>query len=348
MMKRIHIKNDCDIKQPSPARLVYILAASHSGSTLLAMLLGAHTQIATVGELKATNLGDIHRYRCSCGVPIQQCEFWNHVRQHMMQEGFSFDLVDAGTDFFRIPSRYVRYLLKPLVRGTMLETMRDLALNLSPTWRTILPVIQNQNLALIRTLCNLTNARIIVDSSKIGLRLKYLLAIPELDIKIVHLVRDGRAVAMTYTDPAGFADSENPAFHAGGMGGNRDTEKKSIRQAAWEWRRSNEEARAILSRISSNRQIEIHYEQLCREPHATLDAIFKFIGVEPQDTVKTFRDKTMHVLGNGMRLDTSSEIKLDQRWIDRMTPNMLLQFDAIAGTLNHRYGYGQSDGWENS
>ena len=41
--------------------LVYILAASHSGSTLLAMLLSTHPEICTVGELKATNLGDPHR-----------------------------------------------------------------------------------------------------------------------------------------------------------------------------------------------------------------------------------------------------------------------------------------------
>jgi hypothetical protein len=33
-------------------RLAYILAASHSGSTLLSMLLGSHPQIATVGEMK--------------------------------------------------------------------------------------------------------------------------------------------------------------------------------------------------------------------------------------------------------------------------------------------------------
>ena len=44
---------------PSAAlpRLAYLLAASHSGSTLLAMLLGAHPEACTAGELKATNLG---------------------------------------------------------------------------------------------------------------------------------------------------------------------------------------------------------------------------------------------------------------------------------------------------
>ncbi len=46
-------------------RLIYILAASHSGSTLLSLLLGSHPEITTIGELKATSLGDPDQYRCS-------------------------------------------------------------------------------------------------------------------------------------------------------------------------------------------------------------------------------------------------------------------------------------------
>jgi hypothetical protein len=342
-MKELLIKEDRFMENKPPVRLVYILSASHSGSTLLAMLLGSHTNIVTVGELKATNLGDINRYRCSCGALIQQCEFWNQVRQVMREEGYSFDIANTSTDFFGINSAYVRYLLRPLVRGPILEGLRDLALKISPIWRRSLTSIQKQNLALIRIVCRLANARVIVDSSKIGLRLKYLLQNPELDIKIIRLIRDGRAVAMTYTDPAGFADSENPELRAGGMGGNRDSEKMSINQAAREWRRSNEEAQQILARVPSDRWIEIRYEHLCRNSEATLARIFRFIGVEPHSAVKAFRSKAMHVLGNGMRLDSCNEIKVDQRWKQQMTSHQLAQFEAIAGTLNQRYGYHKSN-----
>ena len=58
-----------------PTRLFYILAASHSGSTLLAMLLGSHPDVCTAGELKAASVGDVDAYRCSCGAPILQCGF---------------------------------------------------------------------------------------------------------------------------------------------------------------------------------------------------------------------------------------------------------------------------------
>ena len=66
-------------------KLAYILAASHSGSTLLSMLLGSHQQIATVGELKLSTkaIGDIDRYRCSCGQFIRRCDFWQKIAANM-------------------------------------------------------------------------------------------------------------------------------------------------------------------------------------------------------------------------------------------------------------------------
>ena len=56
--------------------LLYILAPSFSGSTLLTYLLAQHPRVATVGELKATRMGSIDEYRCSCGEPMRTCEFW--------------------------------------------------------------------------------------------------------------------------------------------------------------------------------------------------------------------------------------------------------------------------------
>ena len=57
-------------------RLVYILAPSHSGTTLLARLLGSHPDVYTVGELQPLISGDITKYRCSCGALIRECGFW--------------------------------------------------------------------------------------------------------------------------------------------------------------------------------------------------------------------------------------------------------------------------------
>ena len=81
------------------AELAYILAASHSGSTLLAMLLGAHPEVCSVGELKIspTALGDPRQYRCSCGQRITACTFWKHVGAAMKVRGHQFDVTNART-----------------------------------------------------------------------------------------------------------------------------------------------------------------------------------------------------------------------------------------------------------
>jgi Sulfotransferase family len=317
--------------------LVYILAASHSGSTLLAMLLGSHPEVCTVGELKATSLGDVDRYRCSCRQPITTCPFWLGVERDMARRGWAFDITRGGTDLGSGATAYGRRLLRPLHRGPVWERARDVALALSPTWRRQLPRIQALNAALAACICAQTGKRVLVDSSKIGLRLKYLLRNPELDVRVIRLIRDGRAVALTYTDPATFADARDPHLRGGGTGASRDSERLSLAKAATEWRRSNEEADAIVRRLDRSRWTEARYETLCRDPEATLRRLFGFLGVDPKAPRMVLGEH--HILGNGMRLDSSLEVRLDDRWRWALSARDLAMFDSVAGALNRRLGY---------
>ena len=231
-------------------RLAYLLAASHSGSTLLAMLLGAHPELCTVGELKANNLGKPERYRCSCRRLIKECPFWLQVNQLMRKKGFNdFEITGAHTNLHGIENSYVQRLLAPLYRGPMLEFFRDSALVMSSEWKSHLRENQKRNFALIESLHAATGARWIVDSPKVALRLKYLLQIPDLEIKVIRLIRDGRAVALTYTDESEFADASDPAFRGGGSGDHRPNAQDNMRGAAREWRRSNESADCLTARL---------------------------------------------------------------------------------------------------
>jgi len=297
--------------------LVYILAASHSGSTLLAMLLGAHPETCTVGELKATSLGDVERYLCSCGERIKQCPFWKKVSGAMARRGVPFDVTEAGTDFQANGTAYTRALLRPLHRGPLAEKIRDAALWLSPGWRTRLAEIQRRNAALVDALCEVSGARVIIDSSKVALRLKYLLRNPALSVRVIRLIRDGRGVALTYIEERGLKMAE----------------------AAHEWRRSNEEAEHLLAGMDPSRWVEVRYERLCAEPERTLRRLFAFLGVDPSKGTLDFRSVEHHVIGNSMRLDRCSEIRLDERWRSVLTAEDLRAFDAVAGKMNKRYGY---------
>lgn len=322
-------------------KLGYIMAASHSGSTLLAMLLGSHPETFTVGELKLSPqpMGDIDRYRCSCGEFIRACPFWREVKAEMARRGFDFDVGNAGTDHSGVDTPYVTRLLRPLHRKRLLETARDKALGLSPTWRRRYPEIQRRNAALIATIARITRAKVVIDSSKIALRLKYLLRIPELDVKVIRLIRDGRAVALTYVDPASFADARDASLRGGGMGGDRENERLAMAQAAHRWRRCNEEAENILARLGSSQWVDVRYEDLCTGLDSNLSRLFAFFGLDPSRRTRDFRSAGHHVVGNGMRLDSSPEICLDERWRSVLGRDELALFDAVAGETNRRYGY---------
>ena len=315
-------------------RLVYILAASHSGSTLLAMLLGAHRDAVSAGELKATSLGNTDEYKCSCGTLLKECRFWKEVCGCMKKRGVAFTPMDAQTDHRSGGTRYTRRLLSPLHRGPTLEGMRDVALACSTDWRRRLPELQRRNLALAESVCAVSGAKMVVDSSKAALRLKYLLQIPELDVSVVRLVRDGRAVALTYMDPSRYAGSQD--LRANGRGGNR---VMSMEAAAHQWRRSNEEAEYVLANVDPGRCIEVRYEKYCGDPDGVLCKVFEFLDLDPAEATRDFRAMENHVIGNMMRMDTTSKVSIDERWRDVLTTEELRKFDRAAGRMNSAYGY---------
>lgn len=336
-MRQKKLKAKDGVKNKIP--LVYIIASSHSGSTLLAMLLNAHPDVCSVGELKATSLGDVDRYRCSCQEKIKECPFWNDITKAMARKGFEFDIASAGTDIRSGATKYIDMLLRPLHRGPILESIRDLALELSPTWRRCRPNIQKVNYALMQCVLERSGKRVLVDSSKIGLRLKYLLRHPELNVKIIRLVRDGRGVSLTYIDPARFADARDPNLRGGGMGGDRASERISIAVAAREWRRSNEEAQCILDKLDQDRWMQVKYEDVCERTDETLAQIYQFIGANPDHENRSFRSIEHHVVGNGMRLDFTCKIRLDNRWKSVLSESDRRIFDSVAGDMNRRLGY---------
>ena len=325
----------------SPARptVAYLLAPSHSGSTLLALLLASHPQVATVGELNLSAVDDRQRYLCSCGTRLKDCDFWRQIASRMAARNVEFDVLHPGTDFRHVNSGYVARLLRPLHRGRWLEAGRDSALALSSAWRATYRRVQTRNAALVQAVADETGARVIVDSSKIGIRLKFLLRNPDIDVRVVRVVRDGRAVALTYTDPARYADASNPALRGGGTGGTREHEKLRMDAAAREWLRSHEEADALLAGLDPSRWMQVRYEAVCTETEDTLAQVFRFLGVDPAAPRVPFRQAGHHVVGNGMRLDTSSDIAVDERWRSLLTAVDQQVFDAVAGQRNRRFGY---------
>ena len=121
-------------------RLVYITGKGHSGSTLLDMLIGSHSECITLGEIHQLTLKA--EGVCACGAAnYRECEFWRDVDSRLRADGLAglsaLHVDSADQDEFR-----------------------------------------HSNHALFRVLQEKTNARWFVDSSKKLPRLKSLLSDP--------------------------------------------------------------------------------------------------------------------------------------------------------------------------
>lgn len=66
------------------SKVVFIASLPHSGSTLLGLMLNAHPDMVSVGELKQlarfTGIGEVRRNRCTCRAKtVHECKFWSAV-----------------------------------------------------------------------------------------------------------------------------------------------------------------------------------------------------------------------------------------------------------------------------
>ena len=75
--------------------VIYIMASSHSGSTLLSFLLGSHSDVFSLGEFKEfesffnpnkKNNRNQYNSPCDCGTKVYECPFWSKINENISLE----------------------------------------------------------------------------------------------------------------------------------------------------------------------------------------------------------------------------------------------------------------------
>jgi len=274
-------------------KFLYITSSSYSGSTLLSFLLNAHTDIVTVGEMDGWNYGRDVVFPCSCGAPLSACPFFQSIAAAFHQAHLPYDPRNFGTRYRLVQgARLDRYLTAelPRIRSTTLETVRDRIVASVPRFARILARQDLANLVFMRTAIGARQAKVFVDACKTPYRLRHLRRIADLDIHVLHLVRDPRGVTLSNMKKKGFDAS------------------LAIRLWIHE--------QVAICRIAAEfpHTMLLYYEDLCEAVDQTLAAIHRFVGVVPQPAPADFRSVQHHILGNDMRLATTSRIVNDSRW----------------------------------
>ena len=141
-------------------KVIYLVGMGRSGSTLLDILLDAHSSIRALGGIRRL-AHYARKHPCPCGAPsFRECGFWDDVdRRLQARNGRTLESADVHA--------------------------RDDA-----TFRA-------ENLAVFESAAQAAGVDFVTDNSKSVVRLKRLMDAPEIEVIPVHVLRDARGRAQS-------------------------------------------------------------------------------------------------------------------------------------------------------
>jgi hypothetical protein len=310
-------------------RYCLICSAGRSGSTLLDMLLGGHSKIASLGEFSFFGKAIALDQLCSCGEPISECCEWERVfRRVELEKGISLKRNPYALRQWDTHARVIidrrqqtsTYLAASKIR----RVLSDIRFGLPAQSALRLPLSPSLRRGLENTICLYEIVRkewrrdVVVDSSKnVHKALAVYEASPE-NTRIVFLTRDGRGVYWSYRR-GGFSRAASVAGWAG------------------YYRRA---VPLLNSRIAQGHLIRVRYEDLMRDTEGTLASISQFLGVTFEPAMTDLRNPVRHLSnGNDTRFARDRPIALDERWTREMGEDELRYFQSRGGRLNSQLGY---------
>jgi hypothetical protein len=300
-------------KTPTPT-VIYVAGMGRSGTTLLAILLGAQQEVFGGGELRRYWQGlSTPGWLCGCGQTVAECEFWRGVRG-------SVSTADAADSARMLDLQRRRLRLRP---RQMLSLRRDTAGDGARWCRDYARAVDE----LYRAVAVASGARIVVDSSK-ELPDGYLLSrLSELDFRVVHMVRDPRAVVHSF---ARSVPTPQPHRELLPQGGTLATAAK--------WDVRNVCAERMFRRLG-DRYSRVSYEDLVADPASALESIVRPLGLSGPVLTDGLSSPNHTFSGNPRRFGVEGRIELDDEWRREMPRASSALVSAATWPVARRYGY---------
>lgn len=295
--------------------LVYILGAGHSGSTLLNFLLNGHSQILGLNEVQ-----EIRRYMGENARDDRLSDdFWQTVKQQYeatSQKSFK-SVVKIHWKKAPIWSSKDKVRRRGIAEPNLISQFWEWQKIQASDALTFADWTQ-RNQWLLSAISAESKADFLVDASKAWQRLLLLQKSGCFKIKVIHLVRDGRAVINSYIRKY-------------------DSFKVGFRR----W--SNQAIAAMVARqqFPSEDWIKIHYEDLATQPETVLRQLCQFLSISYEPDMLEFRQHTyVGIRGNRMAEDAHNKaIVFDQKWKRELSNFNQARFTLLGGYLNHQLGY---------
>ncbi len=295
--------------------VLYIAGTGRSGSTLLAGLLDGLDGHVAVGELRYVwSRGLVENQLCECGAPFRGCPFWTAV----FEEAF------GGLDEAR-PQEVARLAARvDRLRHIPRLAVPDLR---SVPFRADLEELGEVLRRLYAAVLSVSDGSVVVDSSKDPSYAYLLWACPSLELSLVHLVRDSRAVAHSWTRQKVRREIHWKLEHM---------RRRPPSLSARRWLQYHLVLEVLERRVP--RSLRIRYEDLAADPEAAVARVAELTGASvPAAPLRTRPGHSMS--GNPMRFDGPQPVRPDTAWVEDMAPDDRRLVTAVTAPLLARYGY---------
>jgi hypothetical protein len=291
--------------------VLYIGGLGRSGSTILDMLLGDVEGVVNVGEVRHLwERGLRQNARCSCRATFAECAFWSAVGEHAFGGWASLDAA-AMVAGARAVDRH-RQLPALLARPARIRVELDRYTGVLARLFTAIHAV--------------SGAELVIDSSKDPPHGFVLREVPDLDLRTVHLVRDSRGVAYSWTKVVERPDATDC---------DRMMTRMSPARTALMWMDAN----ALLELLGrSMPTVRVRYEDMVDDPDLWLGRVLEGTSIDP---AARNGSAVHHALGgNPIRFRPDrGPLRVDREWRQQLSPRARRTVTALTAPMLRRYGY---------
>lgn len=295
--------------------ITFLFCNWYSGGTLFSIILNNSSEIVCNGETFPWD-DDGMDNDCSCGESILKCPFYSYCASEMKKENGNYDLsvfrVLPKFSSIKIINRYLNsFSLSPKIKKYILKSQ--------PVWNSKLKYFINCHIKFIEKAIEIEGKKIYVDGTKNIRRAELLSQTENLNVRVIHLIRDGR----------GFCNSWIK---------NRSANKeKGLKIAARDWNNYITRVDTFSKRYPDIPVLTLKYEDLCTDLYLQYSKITNFL-----DTSGKWHKECgnpFHILGNRMRRSFNGKIKQDLSWQTELDLDDIKVIESIMKDQMERYGY---------
>jgi hypothetical protein len=313
-----------------PLKVLSVVGAGRSGTTVLASILEEIDGFTSAGELRWLWERGIRAERpCGCGEAPTRCPVWSPVVAK------SSAALEAHVPPYTV-DRVIAAQQALKRRQNLLRVLRS-ADGSEQAWED-LQVVRLATASACAALAETTDARVVVDTSKRSIDAAVVASLPHVDHYVLHLVRDPRAVVHSWR--------RTKTFTAGGS--TRTMGSRGLLSTVRRWTGSAFAAEILRRRLPASRWMHLRYEDFAAEPAPAVDRVLDFLGERGRTPFLDDHTVLLHpshiVAGNPSRFTTGQvSIRTDDRWRAEMPSRDQRLVEAMTLPLMLRYGYGPRD-----